>query len=178
MQPSDIAVGPPGRAVPMGQNRGLPPPHKARPDAPFGVLAGLGIEQPPDQVLRRGRLRLEQFTHNPLTFLKGVFHSMRNAEPAQLQAEWAMLVTNFRASRLSQRRWEAAPGVTLSKLRYRVQRFRDPVTPTAGPAWVTVTPEAAPSTAVTVHVGAAEIRVAPGLDPALLQAVVRTLATC
>jgi hypothetical protein len=103
---------------------------------------------------------------------------MSHTDLNHLHAEWAGLVAEYRASGQTQRQWAAVHGVTLSQLRYWVHRFPDPVAPTAGPAWVTVSPAVMAPAGVTVHVGVAEVRVAPGFDPQLLQAVVRALATC
>lgn len=111
-------------------------------------------------------------------YAKGEFHVTRIEREAAQQA-WEGLVADFHASGLSGPQWCAQTGWKLHQLRYWVAKLKL-AAPAAGaePTWVVLAPPATAPATLTVRVGAAELQVAAGFDPALLQAVVRTLATC
>ncbi len=106
---------------------------------------------------------------------------MRTIERAALREEWVGRVADVRASGQSQRQWARDHGVTPWQLPYWLKRLSAADADASDTAWVTLAP-ARPSAptipGLTIRVGAAEIQVAPGCDPQLLQVVVRSLASC
>lgn len=104
---------------------------------------------------------------------------MTKSEREAAQHQWEGLVADFRASGLSGPRWCAQKGFKLRQLRYWVGKFRAADPHGSATTWVAVTPPVAiaPS-GLTIRIGVAEMRVDPGCDPALLEAVIRALSPC
>lgn len=97
---------------------------------------------------------------------------------AEQRQEWERLIADYRASGLTAKKWCAAHHVQFHQLKYRLRHIKiDPGTqPTR---WLPV--EMAPvehDDNLLIRIGAASIEVRSGFDPALLQDVVRALASC
>ena len=104
---------------------------------------------------------------------------MTKIEREAAQRQWEGLVANFRASGLSGPQWCEQRGWKLRQLRYWVAKFKRTHRVGSDPTWVALTdPVVASGAGLTIRIGAAEMIVEAGFDPALLQAVVRTLAAC
>ena len=97
------------------------------------------------------------------------------ASPATEQ-RWRDVLRAWRASGLTADAFSADKAFSAGTLRWWSSRLRDDPVPT----FVALRPRAptvaAPTAHLVVEVGAARVRVADGFDPALLSAVVRSLA--
>lgn len=99
---------------------------------------------------------------------------------AERQKGWEARITGFLASGQSATTWCAANDVKPHQLWYWVRRHKTQHdAPSAkSPEWLAVeVDDHVASSALLIKVGQASIEVEPGFDPALLAAVVRTLAT-
>ena len=105
---------------------------------------------------------------------------MGQKERDELRQPWAGLVAEFRASGLGQAQWCRENGYKVRHLQYWLPKFPASGAAASEPTWMAVeTGSPVPaSTTLLVRVGVAEIHVPSEFDPALLQAVVLTLATC
>lgn len=91
---------------------------------------------------------------------------------------WEPRIQEFRASGLSGPQWCAQTGFTIGQLRYWTQKVRAAAPETSGATWIAMAPPESPSSGLIVRMGTLEILVEPGFNPAFLQSVVRTLASC
>jgi hypothetical protein len=99
--------------------------------------------------------------HNPAQNGQGEGITSTPAEREANEALWAQRVAENPASGLSQPQWAAAQGVPWRRLKYWLHKFRTDAAADSAPTWVACAgPDVA--AALTVRVGAAEIRVERG----------------
>ena len=107
---------------------------------------------------------------------------MTKAERQELEAAWRERISDLRSSGMTVAAWAAAHEVSDYRTYYWARKFRAEQGP--GPSsqarFVPVTvqaPQAEPTAALQVKVGAFALEVAAGCDMELLRRVVRTLAS-
>ena len=107
---------------------------------------------------------------------------MTKAEQQELEAVWRERIADLRSSGMTVAAWAAAHGVSEHRIYYWARKFRagQGHGPSTEARFVPVTvqePNAEPTAALKVKVGAFALEVAAGCDMELLRRVVRTLTS-
>ena len=92
-----------------------------------------------------------------------------------LNRQWERRIADYRASGLTAAAWCAREGITVSQLKYWIQKARKAAKEVGAPKWtrVEVAPESPAASKITINVGAARIEVESGFDSLLLSEVLR-----